>query len=91
MDRTKQLLKESSLFNNYFNSYTGFSLFPKGKLSLKFTMPYVKFHETKNPFHHARNFLNAMTLKGTETDIFYIIFPYTFDKDAVRWYNTIDL
>jgi len=45
-DCVEQLHKESSMFNNYFNHYTSI---PKGKLSLKFTMSDIKFHETKTP------------------------------------------
>ena len=31
-----------------------------------------------------------MILKGIDKDILYIIFPWTFDKDVMRWYNTVD-
>ena len=46
-DQIKQLLKESSMFNNYFNDYAGFTSIPKGKLSPKLTMPDFKFHGIK--------------------------------------------
>jgi len=56
----------------------------------KLTVSNIKFHGTKNPHHHVRNFRSAMTLKGINKDIFHIIFPWMFDKDVMRWYNTMD-
>jgi len=63
-----------SLFNNSFNGYAGFTSIPKRKLPPKFTIPGIKFHGTKNPNHHIRNFINAMTLKGIDKDMFNSIF-----------------
>ena len=77
--------------NNYFNHYPRFSSISKGKLPPKFTVPDIKFHGTENPNHHVKNFVSVMTLKGIDKDIFHIIFPWTFDKDAIRWYNAMDL
>jgi len=54
VDHIEQLLKESSMFNNYFNNYVGFTYISIGKLPLKFSMPDIKFHETQNPNHHVR-------------------------------------
>jgi len=51
----------------------------------------IKFQGTENPHYHVRNFLSAMTLKGIHREIFHIIFPWSFNKDVMRWYNTIDL
>jgi len=76
------------MFNNYFNDYAGFTIIPKRKLSPKFTIPDIKFHGTAQ--HHMRSFIIAMTLKGIDKDIFHLIFPSTFDKEAMMWYNTID-
>jgi len=85
VDHTEQLLKESSMFNNFYNDYVGFTTILKGKLPHKFTMPDIKFHGTENPNHHVRDFVSVMTLKGIDKDIFHLIFPWTFDKDAMRW------
>jgi len=43
------LLKESSIFNNYFIDYARFASIPKGKLNTKFTMPHIKFYGTEDP------------------------------------------
>ena len=37
-----------------------------------------------------KNFISAMTLKGVDKDIFHLVFPWTFNKEVIRWYNTID-
>jgi len=79
------------MFNNYFSDYAGFTLVSKGKLSPKFTMPNIKFHETGNPNRHVWNFISAMTLNGIDRDIFHNIVSWTFDKDFMRWYNSMDL
>jgi len=79
------------MFNNYFNDYVGLILIPIGKLPPKFTVLDIKFHGTKNPYHYLRNFVSAMALKGIDKDISYIIFPWTFNKDVMRWYNAVDL
>jgi len=79
------------MFNNYLSDYEGFTSFPEWKLPPKFIMSNIKFHGTDNPNHHVRNFVSAMTLKGIDKDIFHIIFPWTFDKDVIRCYSTIDL
>jgi len=49
------MLKESSMINNYFNDYPGFTSIVKGKLLLKFIMPDIKFYGTKDPNHPVRN------------------------------------
>ena len=84
-----QLLLESSMHYNYFAHYRGFTSILKRKLPLKFSMLDVKFHGTKNPCHHVRNFFSAVTLKGIYKDIFPIIFPQTFDKDVKRWHKLL--
>jgi len=78
------------MFNNYFNEYKGFTSISKGKLPPEFTMADIKFHGTENPHHYMGNFVMAITLKGIDKFIFHLIFPWTFDKDVMRWYNTID-
>jgi len=50
----EQLLKELSMFNNYF---TGFIVITRRKLTPKFTMPDIKFHVTENAHHHVRTSL----------------------------------
>ena len=55
-----------------------------------FTMPDIKFHGIENLNQHIRNFVSAMTLKGIDKDVFHIIFPWTFDKDVIKWYNILD-
>ena len=68
------MLKEYSMFNNYFNDYIVFTSILKGKLPLKFSMPDIKVHGINNPYYHTRNFLSAMELKRIDKDIFHIIF-----------------
>ena len=49
----------------------------------------MKFQGTKNPHYHVRKFIDAMTLKCIEKDIFQIIFPWTFE-DVMIQYNVVD-
>ena len=37
------------------------------------------------------NFLQAITLKGIDKDIFHIICPWTFINDVMRSYNAMHL
>jgi len=90
VDHRQQPLKESSMFNNCFNDYAGFTTIPKGKLAPKFTMPDIKFDGVETPNHHVRNFISVMPLTGIDNDIFHHILPWTFDKDIIRWYIVID-
>ena len=90
IDCIEQLLKKSSIFDNYFTDYARLTFIPKGKLLLKFTKSDIKFHMTHNPHHHFRNFISTMILKGIGNDIFHVIFPPIFDKDVIRWYNVVD-
>jgi len=62
-----------------------FTSFPKGQLPLKFTMLDIKFYRTENPYHHVRNFISAMTLKGIDKDIFHLTFSWTFNMDVIKW------
>jgi len=62
------------MFNNYFHNYIGFTLTPKGKLPLNFTMPDIKIHGTENPHHQVRNVVSVMALKAIDKNIFHIIF-----------------
>ena len=50
----------------------------------------TKFHGIENPHHHVKNFISVTTLKEIDKDIFHITFPWTFEKDVMRWHNTID-
>jgi len=86
----EQLLKESSIFNNYFNDHVKFTSVPKGKLPPKFNVSNIKFHGTENLHHHMKNFVSVRTLKGTDKDILYFRFPWTFDKDVIIWYTTLN-
>ena len=43
VDYIEQLLKESTMFNNYFNDYVGFASISKGKLPSIFTILDMKF------------------------------------------------
>ena len=78
------------MFSNYINDYAGFTTTTRGKLLLKFTIPDIKFHGSKYPHHHVRNFLSAMILKGIDNDIFHIVIPWMFIMDLIRWYNIVD-
>jgi len=77
--------------NNYFIDHTGFTSILKGKLPLKFTLSDIKLHEIEKSTHHMKNIVGTTTLKEINTNIFYIMFPRTFDREVMRWYNTIDL
>jgi len=66
------------------------SLQSQRKITPKFIKPNIKFHGTENPHHRTRSFLSAIILKGIDKDIFHIIFPSKFDKDAMKWYNIVD-
>jgi len=50
----------------------------------------INFHETENPHYYVESFVSAMTLNRIDKDIFHLLFPWTFDKDVIRWYNVID-
>ena len=90
LDRIEQLLKHSSMFNNYLTNYSRFTLISKEKLPIKLNMWDIKFYETENFHHYMRNLIGAMTLKGIDRDVFHLIFPWNFDKDILRWYDTLD-
>ena len=78
------------MLNHDFNNHKGVNSITKGKLPLKFTMPYIKFNGTENPYHHMKNFLSTLSLKGINKDIFHVTFLWTFDKDVTSWYNLVD-
>jgi len=84
------MLKEFTMFSNYFTDYVGFTLIPKEKLHPKFAILNIKFPGTENPRHYVRNFVSSIALKEIDKDTFYIIFPWTFDKDVMKWYNVVD-
>jgi len=79
------------MFNNYFNNYVRFTSISKVESPLKFAILDIKFHWNENPHQHVRNFVNAMTLKGINKDIFHIVVPWTFDEDIMKWYNACGL
>ncbi|KAJ8428399.1 hypothetical protein Cgig2_029022 [Carnegiea gigantea] len=58
--------KSAPLLDSRFNNHAGFTIMLKGKLPPKFTMPDTKFHGTKSPNHHMRNFISGMTLKAAQ-------------------------
>jgi len=89
IDHIEKRLKESSMFNIYFNDCVGFTSIPKWKLPLKFTMLDIKFNRTKILITCMRNFVSAMTLKRIDKDIFHFILPFTFENDVMRLYNTM--
>ena len=72
------------MFNNYFIDCAGFISITKRELPSKFMMPNIKFHGIENPHHHIRNFVSTMTQKGIDSNIFHIIFTWTFDKVEMR-------
>jgi len=86
----RTIIQKSSIFNNYFTDYVGFTSIPKGNFSPKFTTPDIKLHGSENPQHHVRNFISAITLKTIDKDIFYIVSCWRFDKDVMRWYNIFE-